>query len=777
MSARLYLIVLLQLALSLQAFALDAEDQLQFADGLYARGMYQLATKEYERFLGEFPDSDKADIVHFRIGESYRHLGDRSAAEKEFKLVFDVYPQSKMRHKAGFRRAELFMEAGQLNSARDLFNAVINENPPADIAAAAIYYTGDILLKTGKTDEGIHTLERVRNEYSSSEFYSFALLKLAEAHKAATKPDPNRVMELYRLVAARTDSTNTAAEALFQIAELHFQQNTFDKSAEAYKQLFARYPDHSRAAEARLQAAWAAHNAGIYADALAAVEKALASHPDTEETKTGTAEWLYLKANCERQLIKNDAAAQTYSDLLEKYPDSRFADPAYFELALSLYRMGRYNDALRSAQKVKFTTPDMKRDVYWLMAESYSHLDDEENAVQYYRLLNKEFPKSELSRDATYRLAHHLQTRSEYKEASRYFNTVAANFPESDLAPQALFASGFCLATENMHKEAVRDWSLLVQKYPAHPLVEEALYQKAMSEIRLKRDEQAIATLRELAGSFPSSRFTPELHYWQAVVLKNMKKSQDAEEELRLCLKSSPRKELEREAQLQLGALLHQAGRFDQAGDLFQPLLSSPVKDKLNPELLKWLSEHRFEKGQFAESTEAASLLVERSKEPVWQETGWCMVGRGMMAQGKTDDAVKAFEKSLAAGGGTRFGAESALKLGGLSFGAGSFADARKHFDKAARLASDENMLGVRANAYAGLGRTAKAESELEKAARYFMSVAVLYDDPELVPECLYEAVQAFRTLKRSSDAVKAAKELIKRYPDSSYADKLNAGN
>jgi tetratricopeptide (TPR) repeat protein len=201
------------------------------------------------------------------------------------------------------------------------------------------------------------------------------------------------------------------------------------------------------------------------------------------------------------------------------------------------------------------------------------------------------------------------------------------------------------------------------------------------------------------------------------------------------------------------------------------------VKDRLNPELLKWLAEYRFEKGQFAKSTEAASLLVARSEEPVWQETGWCMVGRGMMAQGKTADATGAFEKALAAGGGTRFGAESALKLGGLSFDAGSFADARKYFGQAAKLASDESMLGVRANAYAGLGRTAKMESDLEKAARYFMSVAILYDDAELVPECLYEAVQAFRSLRQNDSAVKAANELKERYPGSSYAGKLSDGN
>ena len=41
--------------------ALEAEDQVQFADGLYARGMYKLAAKEYTRYLEAHPT---ASILH-----------------------------------------------------------------------------------------------------------------------------------------------------------------------------------------------------------------------------------------------------------------------------------------------------------------------------------------------------------------------------------------------------------------------------------------------------------------------------------------------------------------------------------------------------------------------------------------------------------------------------------------------------------------------------------------------------------------------------------------
>ena len=86
------------------AGALDEEERLQFADGLYSRGMHELSLKEYEAFLRNFPASKKMDIVHFRLGECNRSLGKFEAAEKEYDIVFNN-PASEYRFKAGFKRA------------------------------------------------------------------------------------------------------------------------------------------------------------------------------------------------------------------------------------------------------------------------------------------------------------------------------------------------------------------------------------------------------------------------------------------------------------------------------------------------------------------------------------------------------------------------------------------------------------------------------------------------------------------------------------------------
>jgi len=760
-----FLILTLAALTSSIAESIGVEERFQFADGLYARGMYELAAKEYEAFLRDFPDSGKADVACFRLGESYRHTGDFSAAEKQFRKVFLEYKDSKFRLRAGFRRADLFMKIEQYGAAIDLFRMVLKEKLPEDMGAASLYLMGEALMKTGKKDEAAETFGKVKSQYPSSKFLSFTLLRLGEI--ALEKQDGlDKAIEYFKAASEKPASDRVAAEALFQIAELHFRKSAFDKSSAAYKKLLDEYPSDSRSSEARLRAAWAAHHAGLYTDALKiAVSSLKGSAADR------TAEWMYLKANCERRLMKNAEAVKTYAQLLAAHPDSKFAGPVRHEKALIHYKLGQFDEAVSEACRIKLTGEN-KKDIYWLLAESYSSAKREDGAVQYYSLLAKEFPKSDVSCDATYRLAHHLQSRGQLKEASRLYNQVAANFPKSEIAARALFASAACLARENMHAEATRDWTRVVREYPSDLLVEESYYQKAMGETRLRRDEDALNSLRALLKKFPQSKFKAEAHYWQGMLLKEAGKLQDAEEQFRAALKSGVRKEIARKVEFHLAIVLQKAGKFDESVSFFQPLLSSPLREKFSPALLEWLCEYRLGRKDLPEAVQAARALIELNDEPGWRQIGWCLLGRGVLAQGNNDAAKTAFEKSLGAKAATRFASEAALRLGEIAAGANKFADSEGYFKQAAGLASDDAQLGVRVRAYAGLARCAKATKDLANAARYFMIVSILYDDPELVPECLYEAAEALRAQGKEKEAAKVIEELKKRYPASKWTRK-----
>ena len=746
--------------------ALESEDRLSFADGLYARGLYDMAIKEYQGCLDAFTNSAQTDVILFRIGESYRGMGNPVAAQRSYQRVLLQFPKSPYRYKAGFREAELLRDGGQSDAAVELLRSFLKENPPADAAATALYMAGDMQQRAGKEEDAAAAFSRVVAEYPASEFYSYALLALGGmyARKDATAA---KAMELFAKAAEKPPSERVGAEAWFQLGEFHFRQKDFAKSADAYEKLLTLYPADYRATEARLQAGWAAHNAGLYANALRRCDEVLAGAKPPAGAEA--ADWLYLKANCERQLLKYEAAVQTYGSLLTQQPDGPLAPAAAYERAVAYFKMGRYRDAAREAKALKLT-PDIKKDTYWLLAESHAALHEEDDAIQYYRLVVAEFPNDAIAFDARYRLGNLLQKRGDYAAAVDLFEAVARSAAGNDLAPQSLLASGYCLSQIKKYEEAVRNWGLLIQKYPQSALVESALYQKGLGEIFLHRDEAALASLRDLAKRFPQTKYAPESHYWAGVLLLDAGTLPDAEAEFRAAIAAKPTGDLLNKAQFRLALALQKLGKGDEAAALLQGLLQAPVKGELPPDLLEWMAEYRLEKKDYARAAEAARLIPENSKEPAWTQIGWALTGRAYLGEGRNADAEAAFQKALGAPANTAYGAEAALRLGELAAASTNHLAAVTYFEQAGKMAADDKLLPVRVQSYAGLGRVAKASGHPEIAARYFMSVAVLFDDPELVPECLYEAAQAFKAVGREADRAKAAAELAKRYPDSKWA-------
>lgn len=766
---RAVVLVALLLVVASAMADLGEKEQIQFADGIFVRGIYDMAIQEYEAFIQAFPESTRREVAYYRIGESHRKLRDPDAARKAYQQVFSLFPKGEYGQRAGLRLGEMLLDGGHHEAAVTVLSRLVETATRKDIAASGAYFLGHSLLKRGMKAEAEKAFEKVVETYPDEDVYCVACLALGGLY-AKQEGRHERAAELLRKAAANPATDRAGAEALFQLAVVHFRRKSFVKSAEAYALLVARYPKDTRATESVLQGAWAYHHSGLYAKALQIAEGVFTVKPGPAGKKR--AEWLYLKANCERQLLKHKEAASTYGRLLTDLPGSAYANAAAYEKALSHFKAGHYRAAVVQLRQVTLA-PEQKKDAYWLFAESYAALDQRDEAIQYYRLIVEQYPDSDFSVDANYRVAHLLKASGNLTEAASRYEAVARDFPEHELAARSLFSAALCLAQSGEHDKAARDYDALLRTYPKSDLVERALYEKAMSQITLRRDRQARLSLRELLDKFPKTEFRGETHYWTGLLLKEEGKLEESAAELQKALALKPRQELLLEGKLQLAAVLHKLEKYDESADYLQALLQTPVRNKIVLPLLEWLTEYRLGKNQFDQAVLAGDLVIKTAETAVRKQVGWHLLATALAGQGRDDKAVAAYEKALVACPSTEISARAALRLGEFGLKAGNHDGARKYFEQASKLASDLDLLAIRTDAYVGLGRTAKAVGDLDAAARFFMSVAVLFDNPEIVPECLYEAAAAFEKLGRDKDRKNTLRELLERYPESKWAKKL----
>jgi tetratricopeptide (TPR) repeat protein len=748
--------------------ALPAADQVAFADGLFARGLHDLALREYMRALRETPGHPAMPLVLFRIGECYRAQTNAVAANLFYRRVMEEHPAHPARFRAEFRRAELLSSEEKWADALAQFRALVAATPPPDIAVAARYHMGHALQRLDRAAEAEREFRAVLEQPGEGDYAALAALELAALRRRA-KQDDDEQSRLYALAIERAPTDRLAGEAWFQQAELALRRGQAAAADTAYGTLRDKFSSHPRAAEARLAAAWAAFRNGRFADALADTF-APPPTPPAEEP-----DWLYLRANAQRQVLDPAAAEVTYADLAKRFPAHPLAAMATYERALLMFQGRRFAEALALLQAFPEAAAEaagVGGDRLWLLAEASAAAGDMDRAVQFYRqLADRDDPAR--GADALYRLARLLSERGETAGAAELYRRLADRHPKHEAAAPALFSAGAAWAQLDRHEEAVTDWARLLRDHGDSPLAEEAAFQKALSELRLGRAAVARETLSALLRKHPQGRFAAEARLWTAVVLDQAGELELAEQELRAGLTEQPKPELDRQIRFRLAGVLQRRGKTPEAADLIQGLLDTPVREEMTPALLEWLVRLRLDQQRAGDAAAAVAALRARAgDDPAFRLRADYLEGRAALAQGRRPEAIAAFARAAAGEPGGREGIEALLVLGDLAREDARFEEAVTRYSSAAERAGGPEDVDLKARALYGLGLIHEARGEDEEALRYYLGLAILFDDPALSPESLWRAAAAFQRQGQPVRRDQILQELRERYADSDWARK-----
>ncbi len=479
--------------------------------------------------------------------------------------------------------------------------------------------------------------------------------------------------------------------------------------------------------------------------------------------------FLYIRANCERQRGRLDAAAAAYQEFVRQCPASPRLPRARYEWVLTLFRAGRHADLLATSEAMQ-ADAEWAADVLWMRAESAAALKQTDQAVALYRKVGEGHPQRPFAGDAWIRAGWLLHGQQAWREAAQAFQQVPERYPAHAQAAQALYAAGICLARAGDSEGALASWRSLETKYPAYADQDEARFQTAMELIRLKRDKEAVEALDRLLREHPKSKRQAEGLYWRGVLRRQRDDAAGAIADFRAAVEAGAPADILREARLALGTLLLQRDDAAGAAAAFQPLLDDATRDALPPDRLAWLSEFQFSRAAFVEAERAARSLSGRDHGAAWSQTGWALLGRALRAQKRNEESIDAYTRAAAQAADTRHLPETLLRLGELLADAGRLDEAEKRLREAVAKTAAPEWQGMRAHAYAGLGRCAEARGQNEAAIRYYLSVALLYDDPVLVPVALDKAAALHVALGRLADSETIGRELVARYPESAQA-------
>src|SRR5438105_4960774 len=130
-----------------------AQRQLDYANGLFTRKLYDLAAPEYQKYLDDYPGRAGRANAYFSLAECNRNLNRASSARTNFQKVLNDYGDSEFAGPAAYALAEMAFTQKDYAAALPLFHRSAGKSREPAVALSAHYFEARCLEALGRKEE------------------------------------------------------------------------------------------------------------------------------------------------------------------------------------------------------------------------------------------------------------------------------------------------------------------------------------------------------------------------------------------------------------------------------------------------------------------------------------------------------------------------------------------------------------------------------------------------------------------------------------------------
>src|SRR6266404_4203758 len=314
--------------------------QLDYANALFTRKLYDLAIPEYQKYLDDYPGRSGRTNAYFSLGECYRNLNRPSSARTNFQKVLDDYNDSEFAGPAAYALGEMAFTQKDYATALSLFHRSAAKSKESAVALSAHYFEARCLEVLGRKDEAADIYQEVAEAGNPNPYREDA--RLTAASILIGRGRKIDALKQYEALSNETQKPSLKAEAAVRggIIALDLVQADKGKIVKAMvdkaTSLLQKGRSLSEAGKFRAIAQVGLrrlqYQTSQYAELLADYKKELEKLPEAAQ-----AEVMLLAANSERQLGHAEKAEELYRQIIAKYPDREEAKEAAYQRLINIY--------------------------------------------------------------------------------------------------------------------------------------------------------------------------------------------------------------------------------------------------------------------------------------------------------------------------------------------------------------------------------------------------------------------------------------------------------
>src|SRR6516162_8168854 len=734
-----------------------AKNQLAIADGLYIRKLYDLAVPEYEKYLGQYPGDPARASAMYRLADCYGILGQQQPALNTYRMLIEEIGSGEYVGSASFRLASHELDKKSYSDAASLYEKAFTNTKTPEVKLTARYYQAKCLELSNKRSEAKIAYEDVAKTPGKNPYRDAARLSLA--YYALENNQRQQAFDLFQDLGRDAVRPVVKAEALTRAGILASDLKQKDTADQLLRAAIALNTEGKWKQVAELELMKVEYEGDKFAQVLDSYAKS--SNAPGDETRPSV---MLLVANSYRQLGKHQKALELYDQLIRIYPNTSEAYDARYQKLVSL-------DALKDPSLVPevdaylATGPGRERadKAKLLKAQALFQQRRFEPAARLYLELANSSLADSYKADCFYAAGFSFLQVNDNQSASHAFTGLINKYPKHKMASKALLKRALLYQEAKNFPAAVNDFNRIIADYAASAETETALLQKGLTLGQQGDYGQMTATFRQLLKTYPNTAGAAQAYYWIGWAAFEAKKYQDALGPLVKARELNAKEFAERTSLRLMLCYQYLLKKAEAAKEVDDFLKKDPDKSSMVADVCRWLGTEYYNENNYEQAAKYLGLTT-KDVEPVKvDKSSWFMLAKSRNELKDYQDAIEAANHFLEGATEPADRSQGFLALGVAQLGAGQLDAAQKSAEQALTLQPEGRF---NAEARMQLGDIESSRGNYENAARSYMSVALLYEDPEVTPRALEHAYEAFQKAGNEPQATKTLSELKSRFPN-----------
>src|SRR5438552_4920080 len=481
--------------------------QLDYANALFTRKLYDLAAPEYQKYLDDYPGSRGRANAYFSLGECYRNLNKPSNARTNFQKVLNDFGDSEFAGPAAYALGEMAFTQKDYGAALPLFHRSAAKSKESAVALSARYFEARCLEALGRKEEASDIYLEVAdagnpNPYREDSRWTAASILVGRGRKVDALKQYEALSNETQKPALKAESAvggGMIALDLVQADRGKIDTAMVDRAANLLQKGRSLPEAGKFRAIAQVGLRRLQYQSGQYAQLLAEYQKEQEKLPEAAQ-----AEVLLLAANSERQLGHAKQAEELYRQLMAKYPDREEAKDAAYQRLINVYNSDPSALLAEVAEFLATNPTDERADQAKLVkAEALYKQQNYTEAASIYGELRASQLSPKLHAESAYKFRLcHFETKS-IPDIIEAFTYYVQTFPDNPQVPAALAQRALAYEQDKKYDAALSDLNTILTKYPSAHEREATLQLKALILGQQDNTKSMVETFRQLLKDFP----------------------------------------------------------------------------------------------------------------------------------------------------------------------------------------------------------------------------------------------------------------------------------